>query len=151
MKHFLIAFLTIISFSLAADAAEIALRINQTDGKTVVFAFATNPEISFDGSGLVVEVPGESPASFAFDDVESFDFTDYSPTSAAAPATGISWNGATLTINGLGEDTTVMLYDISGRLIVKKNASGSFSLERSSLNHGIYILRAGDFTVKFTL
>lgn len=151
MKHFLLSVLAIVAGTAAAFCGVDALRIHTGDGNTFCFAFDKSPEISFDGNGLTVTTADADAATFTFEQVTDFDFGEYEASGIGAPAVSAIWDGTTLSLSGLADGSAVRVYDLGGRLLLDKKASGTFKLDRSALPRGIYILRAGDFTVKFTL
>jgi len=61
----------------------------------------------------------------------------------------ISPNPVTDLVNIGGISSEVRIYDMSGRLILKKDLTGNRFINVSSLNKGLYIVRANDLTARF--
>ena len=51
----------------------------------------------------------------------------------------------------LPHDSRVSVVTLDGRTIVSTTASDTFTLDRSSLTHGIYIVKINNFTTKISL
>lgn len=125
--------------ALADDGPQQTLTIN---GETVEKAVAT---ITFDGDNVVLHFADGSDQTA---DMESVHL-------AIVPGTdGIGLIkmpvGDRLNIEGLAPGTHVTLYDASGRIVLNATAAEAHTqLQVSQLRSGIYMMKAGNQTVKF--
>lgn len=63
---------------------------------------------------------------------------------------GIHMSGENLIIDGISERTDIEIYDVVGRLVIRTVADSTATVNLSSLPAGIYIVKAGERTAKFT-
>lgn len=56
-----------------------------------------------------------------------------------------------IVFGNLPHDSRVSVVTLDGRTIVSTTASDTFTLDRSSLTHGIYIVKINNFTTKISL
>lgn len=106
-------------------------------------------QISFSGDYVVLHF-GPELESFPLDVVE-ISFTN---SSGINPLNAFRFNGIIgdgLTISGLSEGSTIILYDATGRKINSlKYAGEETHVNTSALQRGVYMLKAGNNIVKFT-
>lgn len=139
-----------------------ALHIHSTSRGVVTVLLADGPVLTFNNDrSLTVEAPskpGIEPVVLDFDDIEKCEYGaqgDYSSVREMAGETmsaiTVALDSDGVTFAGIPEGTFVEVYSIQG-LPVKseKSVSGSYRLERSSLGHGVYIVRIGVFVTKLS-
>lgn len=151
MKQLLTTFTLIIVGSIAAFGSSNFLRITTVNGDSYFFSFERDPEITIQSDGLSVTTNDDQPATFTFENFSHFDFVDADPTLVESPAINMIWNAGTLTLTGIEPGTTVTLYTLDGKTILRQRANGSFQLDRNSLPKGIYILKADNLSVKIAI
>lgn len=151
MKHLLTTLVLFFVGSMAAFGSYNFLRITTVDGDVYYFNFEREPEISLQSDGLKVTVSDTEPTAFTFENFSHFDFTDEDPTVVDGPSVNMGWNAGTLTLYNLAPGTDVTLYTLDGLTVIHRQASGSFTLDRNTLPRGVYILKAGNFSVKIAI
>lgn len=151
MKHLLTTLALFLVGSIAAFGSYNFLRITTVDGDVYYFSFEKEPEISIQSDGLKVTMADSEPTSFSFENFSHFDFTDEDPTAVEGPTLNMGWNAGTLTLSDLAPGTIVSVYTLDGKEVLQQHVSGTFTLPRNSLPKGIYILKAGNFSVKIII
>ena len=151
MKHLLSTIALVLVGSIAAFGSYNFLRISTVEGDTYFFSFEKDPVVTVKADGLTVTTNDAEPASFSFANFSHFDFAEADSSNIDGPALNMGWNAGTLTLSDLPAATIVGLYTLDGKTIFQKAASGSFSLDRNSLPKGVYILKAGNFSVKLAI
>lgn len=99
------------------------------NGDLAVLTFSDETELSEDMGNVILRF-SSSPTSIK-------DITTYQVNKVV---------GGELLINGLTDETTVIIYDASGKDVITTNGS---NINVSGLKPGIYVLKAGNQIVKF--
>lgn len=152
MKKLIIIAISMIAGWACAYAAEPnGLEVTLCDGATATVLFDANPELSFTGSKLVVTLPDRDGLTYELDAVESIVFKTVSGAEdIIADAITMQATAAGVTFGNLGVGTPVTVYDLQGRAVQCAVADGSFTLERSTLPRGVYIVKINNFTTKLS-
>ncbi len=142
MKKVILTLIGLISMTSAAYAAGPKLTVN---GKEVE-KFVT--KITFEGDNAILHFGNESEAY----DMNSVVLT-FSALSGIDEIISYSFNGIInnhIELGGIPTGTIVDIYDTTGKLrISEKIDSNPKQIDISSLNNGIYMLKAGKNCIKF--
>lgn len=159
MKHiyFLLLFFTIsicASASVNADSYKCLFLWHQNGTKTVV-ALYKEPRLLFDGETMRIQSP-VLELSFPKKDILKYTFgkeeVGTSVESILKENDNVYIDGQKVIISGKISISAVALYDLSGRKIpvaVQKTGNG-LQISLTSLPQNIYILKAGDKSIKFS-
>lgn len=148
-----------------ADAALTALHIHTSTHGIVTILLDDEPVLTFnDDRSVTVEVPGDpesEPMRLDFDDIDKCEYgdrNDYVPEGVndivadKAQAITVRADASGVTFGNLPQGATVEIYNLSGiKVFNAPVCDNTFYLERSSLPHGIYVVRIGDFVTKLSL
>lgn len=138
------------------------LVINKKDGTSITLMLKDQPKIAFEDQYMTITTqpsePGsepQAPITLYFDDLDSM-----TPT-APVMVEDICANGTGITIaveadaiifTNIGEQAQpVSISDLSGRTWIDDTAAVTYTLHRSALAPGIYIVKIGSFTAKIKL
>ncbi|MDD5871528.1 MAG: T9SS type A sorting domain-containing protein [Bacteroidales bacterium] len=147
-----IATVAALLFGVARAAEPNALQVTLKSGEPAIFLFEDSPEISFLAESLQIKTLGAEPATYEIDAVESIDFVDYgSATSLNRSTILVATTPGQIVFRNLPRGSRVCVVALDGRTIVNTTASDSFTLDRGSLSHGIYIVKINNFTTKISI
>lgn len=141
--------------SLSGFAAQLepnAVRINLKDATKITLAFANEPEITFNTSGLTITTLSQDPYIFEFDDIDYVDFEHL--TAVDQIETNNLLFKATpqaIIIENAPDESTLAVYSLDGRTMLTTTFSGSYSIERNRLPKGIYIFKINKLTFKVSI
>lgn len=160
MKKTILAIFAALATVFGAAAADYAytLVVNKSDGSKVNFLFENNPVATFDNENLnITEVMSGLEFSYPLSDVVDMTFdkelipdgVENLDVSESNVAFGL--NKETLDVYGAPEGTLVNIYDLKGALRAQGfvNADKKASVSIAGLEHGAYIVKAGNNTFKF--
>ena len=157
-KTILTLCLTILTSALplgtTAAQKEPTLLILTKDNVQHQFALPEKPQVSFEGTDLVIHSE-KTDARFAISDVVRFTYQKIDPSGIdipVAPETGINYDDGTLVISQLEAGASVSIYSLDGRLVQQLNArrTGTYRLSLASLPFGVYLVKTGTITYKIT-
>lgn len=135
-----------------AYATPDALQIELNTGEPVVFHLSHSPEVSFVGD--IVKIKSSQPDSnveFEIDDVKAINFIQNSSAEEIDVSAIIVRSTPTeLVISKLPEKSVVGIYSIDGRCVASSVVTGEYTVDKSSLPHGVYVVRANNFVTKTT-
>lgn len=135
-----------------AYASPDAMQIELNTGEPVVFHLSQSPEVSFVGD--IVKIKSTQPDSnveFEIDDVKSINFIENSSVEEIdAAAIVVKSTPAELIISNLPEKSVVGIYSVDGRCVASAIVTGEYTVDKSSLPHGVYVVRANNFVTKTT-
>lgn len=153
MKKFILL-LTLLGSICGFAAAEEpdAVRVKPTTGDPVVFVFSANPEITYTATGATISATGQDPVTFDFDDIEFIDFVKYGSVKEVA-GTQVSLRVAqdAILIEGAESGSLLSIFTLDGRCVLNTTIPESYSVSRSLLNKGAYIIRINKTTFKILL
>lgn len=142
MKKLILSIVFMLALALSVNAAEPTLTIN---GKEVE---KTVTKITFEGDNVVLHFGNETEAH----DMNSVVLT-FSALSGIDEIISYSFNGiidGNIVLGGIPTGTVVEIYDTTGKLRVsEKITSDPANIDITTLNKGIYLLKAGKNCVKF--
>ena len=133
-----------------AYATPDALQIELNTGEPVVFHLSHSPEVSFVGD--IVKIKSSQPDSnVEFDDVKAINFIQNSSAEEIDVSAIIVRSTPTeLVISKLPEKSVVGIYSVDGRCVASSVVTGEYTVDKSSLPHGVYVVRANNFVTKTT-
>lgn len=154
MRKF-IFFLTLLGTALGLSAAEVpdAVRVTPVTGESIVFMFSANPEITYTATGATISTTNQDPVTFDFEAIEFIDFVKYGSVNEIA-GTPVSMRVTThdaIVIENAGEGSMLSIYTLDGRCVVNTTIPDSYSVERSLLAKGAYIIKINKTTFKILL
>ncbi len=151
MRKF-IFFLTLLgtAFGLSAAEAPDAVRVTPVTGEPVVFMFSANPEITYTATGATISTTSQDPVTFDFEAIEFIDFVKYGSVNEIAGKSMRVTNDA-IVIENAGEGSMLSIYTLDGRCVVNTTIPDSYSVERSLLAKGAYIIKINKTTFKILL
>lgn len=129
-----------------------AVRIKPVTGDDVVILFTANPEVTYTATGVKVSST-QDPVSFDFDDIEFIDFVKSTSVQEVA-GTPISMRVTpqALIIENVESGSSLAVYALDGRAILNTLIPDtSYSIDRSRLAKGVYIVKINKTTFKISL
>ncbi|MBD5233000.1 MAG: T9SS type A sorting domain-containing protein [Bacteroidales bacterium] len=145
-------------------AALTALHLHTHNQGIITLQLSDEPQLTFnDDNSITIETPKNpevEPIQLYFDEIEKCeygnvdDFTSGVSNIAADKHDNIKIriDGTGVTFLNLNPGALVEVYDLNGRQALSSTSeTETFTLDRSLLGHGIYIVRIGGFTTKLSL
>ncbi len=136
---------------LSAADNPVTLVVLTRDNAQHMFVLADKPEVTFEGTDLVVTCVN-STTTFALPDV--IRFTYLNATDAVEEInkdeTQVNFRDGMIVVNGLKANAAVTVYSVDGRLMrqLKAHEDGNYNLDLSELPTGVYIVKADRVTYK---
>ena len=165
MKKLVLPLLALI-VAFAANAALTALHIHTASQGVITVLLDNEPTLTFnDDRSVTIESTGDNtlpPVQLDFDDIESCEYgdaDDYTPSSInstadddTVPAITVRIDASGATFANLPDNATIEIYGINGALVrTATPGTDTYSIDRSSLQRGVYIVRIGQFITKLSL
>lgn len=132
-----------------------ALRITPRSGEPVTILFSQQPEVTFNASKLVIDLT-DAPVSMDLADIEDMQFV-YAQSSGkeiteidTADIT-VRYNGNNIIFSNLPDGCDISVYGVDGRCRVQAKASGTWTLDGSTLGRGIYIIKLNNNVIKISI
>ena len=136
MRKF-IFFLTLLGTALGLSAAEVP------DAVRVTPVTAT---------GATISTTNQDPVTFDFEAIEFIDFVKYgSVNEIAGTPVSMRVTHDAIVIENAGEGSMLSIYTLDGRCVVNTTIPDSYSVERSLLAKGAYIIKINKTTFKILL
>lgn len=149
MKNKIILFL-LLFFAVGLSAqGQTALVVELRDGSCASFLLAEQPKITFEGEMMSI-VSSKTDMEFVRSEVKKYRFVDSVASIAEVEdASQATFDGNTLIVSGLSDETVVTVYTLSG-LSVKKStpSSGVCTISLESLPSALYIVNYNNTTIK---
>ena len=154
MKKFILSIVSLFLLGTATAMASNVLVIHLTSGETYRYILLEEtPTISFQGDQIVVEA-SSGDVSFNMQAVTFFNYETQDATGIEEEISqeGMQMNGDRLAFNGLPAGCPIYIYGVGGQLYLKMtaDADGSAVVDLTSLNKGVYIVRANEISTKIT-
>lgn len=126
-----------------------ALRVKPVVGEAVTFLFETKPEVSFVPTGLRITGSSTDPVAFNFDEIEFMDFVSISGT-ADVELSDITLRVTpqAFIIDSAPQGSSLSVYSLDGRAVLNATFSDNYTIDRSRLAGGVYIIRINKSTFK---
>lgn len=150
-KISLLSALLVLAVPLRAADNPVTLVVLTRDNAKHMFVLADRPEVTFEGTDLVVTCVN-STTTFALPDVIRFTYMNATAAveELTEEQTQVDFKEGVIIVNGLKANATVVVYSVDGKLVRKLTArnAGNYSLDLSELPSGVYIVRADSVTYK---
>lgn len=138
--------------SLMASAENLAVKVLLTDGTTVTCNFAEKPQMTFEGSDIVLASEKGNVGKWEFTGVTSWSFIEVNSNSVNDVNNNASVviYGDEIVANGM-QGSSVTVFGVNGQVILTQNAdeNGTVSFSINGFRSGVYILKAGSNSIKF--
>lgn len=154
MKKFILSIVSLFLLGTATAMASNVLVIHLTSGETYRYILLEEtPTISFQGDQIVVEA-SSGDVSFNMQAVTFFNYETQDATGIEEEISqeGMQMNGDRLAFNGLPAGCPIYIYGVGGQLYLKMaaDADGNAVVDLTSLNKGVYIVKANEISTKIT-
>lgn len=146
--------LALLGSMIGVNAAEVpdAVRVKPATGDAVVILFSANPEVTYTSTGATISATGHDAVSIDFDDIEFIDFVKMSSVSeVAGTQVSLRVTQDAIVIEGAEAGSQLSVYTLDGRAVLNTTFSDAYSVERSRLAKGAYIVRINKTTFKILL
>ena len=152
LKRILLLFaLLVLAVPLRAADNPVTLVVLTRDNAQHMFVLADKPEVTFEGTDLVVTCVN-STTTFALPDVIRFTYlnTTDAVEEISQNETQVNFRDGIIVVNGLKANAMVAVYSVDGRMVrqLKAHEDGNFSLDLNELPTGVYIVKADRVTYK---
>ena len=155
MKKILFMLTMLVSIcGFAANEEPDAIRVKTTTGSPVVILLASNPEVTYTQTGATITATGQNPVTLDFDDIEFIDFVKSSSVKDVATAEGavqLRVSADALLVSGAKAGSALAIYTLDGRCVLAATIPESYSVSRSQLANGVYIVKINKTSFKIIL
>ncbi len=143
--------LLVLPVPLRAAEGPVTLVVLTRDNAQHTFVLADKPEVTFEGTDLVVTCVS-STTTFALPDVIRFTYLNATDAveEITKDQTKVNFKDGMIVVSGLKANATVAVYSIDGKLVARLTArdTGTYSLNLTDLPTGVYIVKADCVTYK---
>lgn len=150
-----ITFLLALMVSLCGFAAEVepdAVRVTPATGDPVVFLFTSNPEVTYTDTGATISTKGQNPVTFDFEDIQFIDFVKYGAVDdVVATTVTLRVTSEALLIDNAKDGDVLAIYSLDGRCVLNTTIPETYSVSRSQLGKGVYIVTINKTAFKIIL
>lgn len=136
----------------SSEKSECYLAVWNVDGEVVTFDFKEKPKITYLESAFTISLQTEE---FEFDEKSISQFTlsaqkDVSALKKIEKKTFVKWNENKLELISFIPNTEVVIYTISGQIIIKSSTDekGDLIIDLSAYQQQIYIVHTKNLTFK---
>ena len=146
-KKRLLTMMLVLLVASLSSMAQTSLVVHQTDGSSTQFDISSIKKLLVSPQTFSVFTQDESPIAVA--QIRSIKFSQDPAGISNATVGGevaLQRNGDMLTIEGLKDGDRVQLYSVNGQMTGSIDGK---SLNLSTLNRGVYILKINNRTIKF--
>ncbi len=154
-KKLLIAWLAVAAALCPAGAWAQALHVSMKDGKVFTFQLAESPKINYSGTAFTV-VGNASEISGEMSQVERIYF-DATPSGIASTKADrraqLKAGLGQVTAQGLNAGQVMIVSNLKGQVVAqgRADADGQCTVSLAGMQPGIYVVRAGSASLKFSL
>ena len=138
--------------SLGALADDYVLQVWQSDGQVVAINLNEEPRTTYSDGNLIITTT-QTTITYPLERVRRYTYV-LSSDGINSPTIRVEFSidGETLTITGMKQGSTVMLYNTTGQLLrsISTTAQGKVTVSVSQLPTGIYVVKANGATYKIT-
>ena len=129
-----------------------AVRVTPATGDPIVILFSANPEVTYTSTGATITASGQDAVTLDFDDIAFIDFVTYGSVSGVEGAqVSLRVTQDAIVIDNAEAGSQLAVYTLDGRQVVSATIPESYSIERSSLAKGAYIIRINKTSFKILL
>ena len=140
MKKLLLPMLMLIA-ALGASAAGTALKVSFIDGKSVTYVLSEKPKVTFSGDNMNI-VSSTASTSYQRSEISSITFVQAQSAISDIQANNTTYSFIDNVFESQGSEISV--FSVRGSMV----AHGVNSLSLESLQSGIYIVKAGNQSIK---
>ena len=148
-----IVLLLALTASLAAAAADRALKVWQADGQVLTINLADEPRTTYNNGNLMI-TSKQISVTLLLEKVRRYTYVDVANgiDERQGVRAAFSNNGEVLTLTGLSQGTRVMLYNTAGQLLrhLTADGGGKLAVSVAALPTGVYVVKVKDVTDKLT-
>lgn len=158
-KHIFAALIALALAPCASVKAEksYSLFVNTVEGQTVEYAFEYLPIATFEGDEMIItDDRSIGGTRFAMDNVVNMTFKAESDPSAVDKVAEdghikVSVAGDVIMVSGLEADSSLTVYDASGKTVASATADqyGTAELNIGNLGKGVFVAAMPDYSFKF--
>lgn len=135
--------------SMIAKAEEKSLIITFNDNTTQTFVLSTLPQITMANNKMTI-LAGATTAEYDLYKIKTFIFSGTTSIRNIEDNSDIKTEGNRIIIEGTNANVRIFSIDGKPATIKTINTSNSTVIDISSLNSGVYIIKANDKTVKIS-
>ena len=135
--------------SMIAKAEEKSLIITFSDNTTQTFVLSTLPQITMANNKMTI-LAGATTAEYDLYKIKTFTFSGTTSIGNIEDNSDIKTEGNKIIIEGTNANVRIFSIDGKSTTIKTTNTSNSTVIDISSLNSGVYIIKANDKTVKIS-
>ena len=135
--------------SMIAKAEEKSLIITFSDNTTQTFVLSTLPQITMANNKMTI-LAGATTAEYDLYKIKTFIFSGTTSIRNIEDNSEIKTEGNKIIIEGTNANVRIFSIDGKPATIKTINTSNSTVIDISSLNSGVYIIKANDKTVKIS-
>lgn len=135
--------------SMIAKAEEKSLIITFSDNTTQTFVLSTLPQITMANNKMTI-LAGATTAEYDLYKIKTFTFSGTTSIGNIEDNSDIKTEGNRIIIEGINANVRIFSIDGKPATIKTINTSNSTVIDISSLNSGVYIIKANDKTVKIS-
>ena len=135
--------------SMIAKAEEKSLIITLSDNTTQTFVLSTLPQITMANNKMTI-LAGATTAEYDLYKIKTFTFSGTTSIGNIEDNSDIKTEGNRIIIEGTNANVRIFSIDGKPATIKTINTSNSTVIDISSLNSGVYIIKANDKTVKIS-
>ncbi len=135
--------------SMIAKAEEKSLIITLSDNTTQTFVLSTLPQITMANNKMTI-LAGATTAEYDLYKIKTFIFSGTTNIRNIEDNSEIKKEGNKIIIEGTNANVRIFSIDGKSTTIKTTNTSNSTVIDISSLNSGVYIIKANDKTVKIS-
>ena len=148
MRKLLLSLLAVFC-SMIAKAEEKSLIITFSDNTTQTFVLSTLPQITMANNKMTI-LAGATTAEYDLYKIKTFTFSGTTSIGNIEDNSDIKTEGNKIIIEGTNANVRIFSIDGKSTTIKTTNTSNSTVIDISSLNSGVYIIKANDKTVKIS-
>ena len=148
MRKLLLSLLAVFC-SMIAKAEEKSLIITFSDNTTQTFVLSTLPQITMANNKMTI-LAGATTAEYDLYKIKTFIFSGTTSIRNIEDNSEIKTEGNKIIIEGTNANVRIFSIDGKSTTIKTTNTSNSTVIDISSLNSGVYIIKANDKTVKIS-
>ena len=148
MRKLLLSLLALFC-SIIAKAEDKSLIITFSDNTTQTFVLSTLPQITMSNNKMTISA-GTTTAEYDLYKIKTFTFSGTTSIENIEDNSDIKTEGNRIIIEGTNAHVRIFSIDGKPATIKTINTSNSTVIDISSLNSGVYIIKANDKTVKIS-
>jgi len=146
MRKLLLSLLALFC-SIVAQAEDKSLIITFSDNTTLTFVLSSLPQITMSNNKMTISA-GSTTAEYDLYKIKTFTFSGTTGIKNIEDKSSIIAEGERIIIEGTNANVRIFSVDGKSATLKTTNTSNSTVIDISSLNRGVYIIKANNKTVK---